>query len=108
IVHNRLEYEVPAVGVLINFCQNTAKIGKSPRMVPLTRAFQIVHERLHTVQARLIEWFQDIERSKQKRAGATGWVENCNGRDGLIERSQQFWPLAIAADVLGKPAQIEI
>src|SRR5262249_26301891 len=98
----RFEDEVATVRVLINLLQDAAKIGKPPRMVPLARALQVVHERLHAVQARLIEWLQDIECSKQKRPGATGRVEDRDGRDSLIERPQQFWSFAIADDVLGE------
>jgi hypothetical protein len=77
-------------------------------MVPLARAFQVVHKRLHAVQTCLVKWLQNIERGKQKCAGAAGRVENRDGRDGLIECPQQFWPLAIADDVLGKLAQVEV
>src|SRR5439155_13154801 len=82
---DRLEDEVTTIGVLINLCQDTAKIGESPRMVPLARALQVVHERLHAVQACLIKWLQNIERSEQKCARATGRIEDRDGRDSLIE-----------------------
>src|SRR5262249_2371332 len=35
-------------------------------------------------------------------------VEDRDGRDSLIERPQQFWSFAIADDVLGKLAQVEV
>ena len=76
--------------MLVNLLQDAAKIGEPPRMVPLARALQVVHERLHAVQACLVKWFQDVECSEQKRAGAAGRIEDRDGRDSLIERPQQF------------------
>ena len=90
-----LEDEVAAVGVLGDALQHLAEVARtSPGRCFSPERVQVVHERLHAVQAGLVERLQDVERGKQERARAAGRVEDRDSLDGLPEGAQQLRPFA--------------
>jgi len=64
-------------------------------------------ECLHSVETGFIEWLQDVERGKDKRARAAGRVKDSDGGDRLPQAMSRSG-FAILDDILCELAEIEI
>ena len=65
-------------------------------------------ERFHAVETGFVEGFKDVERGKDERARAAGWVKDGDGGDGLPEGHEQVRAFAILDDILRELAEIQI
>ena len=71
-----LEDEVAAVGMRGDLGQRRPEVRELSSDVARRQRRWLVDERLHPVQAGLVERFEDVERGEQERAGAAGGVED--------------------------------
>src|SRR5215472_185028 len=66
------------------------------------------YEGLHSLQASIVQWFQNIEGGKQERPGPAGRIENGRALDYVPKRPKQFGALAIFNHILRKLVHVEV
>ena len=69
---------------------------------------QVVDERLHAVEAGLVEWFEDVERGEEERAEPQVGSRTVTLLDRVPEGAEQVRAFAVLDHVLGELADVEI
>src|SRR5207302_1250943 len=93
------EDEVTPARVLFNLFEDLAEAIDGGSSLPLlgpdrsVEAISLLDHDLHAVKAGFIEGFEDGESSEEEGPRTTGWIENGDLLDTVVESAQQVCPL---------------